>query len=225
MNRFVVIVMTDSRSDSESVVSAVSALGQDKDVEQQAMLDQLASERDYAATAAADYAASRVREEHHRGIGFMKFKEKLDAGETKTVLAHALRLFSVTALQVEAECASYFHIENIRYAEPGSLLPNKVVDFRANSSPVPAAVFSDEGAGGPVFDFECTSADIVVSNTGKKPRTFRARMLGFYKLSDSPVPLTRFASQASAERSSTSAPAGFYSPGPPFDFGPNPFTK
>ena len=219
MNRFVVIVMTDSRSDSDAVVSAVSTLGQDKDAEQQAMFSHLASEREYAVATAAEDAASRVREESRRGIGFVKFKAKLEPGETKTITADRWRAFTVTSLQVEAECTEYFLISDIRYAEPGSLTPNKSVDFRASSSPVPAAVFSDEGAAGPVFEFECASAEIVVTNTSKKPRVFRARMLGFHKLGDpGPVPLRR---PFPPETPPGPPPESFY---PPYGFSP-PFIR
>lgn len=183
MNRFVVIVLSDRREDSDAVVSAVSALGRDKEAEESATIAQLAGEREYAVASAAAQASAQATEQHRRGIGFFKIKDKLDAGETKTITVYRSRAFMATSFQVEAECAGFFTIDEIRYAEPGMGpgIPNKTVDFRGSSNPVPAAVFSDEGSAPPLMAFECTSVAITVSNTSKKPRTFRARMLGFYK--------------------------------------------
>ena len=189
MNRFVVIVLSDRREDSDAVVSAVSALGRDKEAEESMAIAQLAGEREYAVASAAAESAARVREEHRRGIGFFKIKDKLEGGETKTITVYRSRPFTVTSFQVEAECAAYFSIDEIRYAEPAVgpgmgvvPIPNKAVDFRGSSNSVPAAVFSDEGSAPPLMEFECTSVAITVSNTSKKPRTFRARMLGFHKI-------------------------------------------
>jgi hypothetical protein len=177
MNRFTIIVMTDSREDSDAVVHAVSALGRDKDAEQEAAIAQMAGEREYAVQA----AMLREREELRRRVHVLKLGPvTIDGGETRTVTAESRFPFSAACLKISGETAHHFVISDLRFVAPGDLgghgLP---YDFRASGAPIPAVTFSDDAALSLALDVECRAASIAVTNTSKKKHIFRAQIVGF----------------------------------------------
>lgn len=176
MNRFTIIVMTDSREDSDAVVSAVSALSRDKEAEAEAAIAQAVGQQQYVAEATAAHERAEMRKRFH----MLKIHAALEPGETKAVKAPSRFPFHAAQLRVAGESAHHFAVDEIRYARPEDLDQcTRRVDFKASAGSVPAAAFSDDAPTTLDLDTPCSAIEIVVHNVSKKRRTFRAYVFGF----------------------------------------------
>lgn len=176
MNRFTIIVMTDSREDSDAVVSAVSGLSRDKEAEAEAAIAQAVGQQQYIAEATAAHERAEMRKRFH----VLKIRESFEPNETKVVKAPSRFPFHAAQLRVAGECAHHFVIDEIRYARPEDLGQcGRRVDFKASSNPVPAVAFSDDAPTTLDLDTPCSAIEIVAHNVSKKRRTFQAYVFGF----------------------------------------------
>ena len=184
MNRFTVIVMSDSREDADSVVHAVSALSRDKEAENEQVIAQLAGEREYAAQA----AAAGERESIRRSISIVKIEGLVEPGETKTIKGYSRQVFAAAGFRVTGKNAHHFSIEEIRYGKLGDFTCPHRVDFKASSAGVPAAAFAEGNSTGLSLNFDCAALEIEVTNASKRPRTFHAYVFGFIIATPPPPP-------------------------------------
>jgi hypothetical protein len=173
MNRFTVIVMTDSRDDSDAVVHAVSALGADKEAEQREELEQVIADRDrmVASAVAAERSALRKR------VYSLKLGPvRIAPNETKAIKVESRFPFHATCLKVFAsKSIRYFYITDLSFVRADDLTSR---EESVISNAVPAAVFSDEAMSFDI-DAEVRAVKLSVSNDGKKPHVFRAYLIGF----------------------------------------------
>lgn len=188
MNRFTIIVMTDSRDDNDAVVQAVSALGADKDAEQQAAIAHFAADRERAVAVAVEAERVAMRKcVHSLKLGPVK----VAPGETKTIRVESRFPFHAACLKIAAENVHRFIVNDLSFVGAADL-QSREASYNASANPVPAALFSDEGTAVLDIDIECRAAKISVSNIGKKPHTFRGQIVGFR--SDATVPRDHVAS-------------------------------
>jgi len=200
MNRFTVIVMTDSREDNDAVVHAVSALGADKEAEHEAAIAQLASDRDHAVAVAVESERIAMRKRIH---ALKLGPVKVGPGETKNIRVESRFPFHAACLKIAAENIHRFVVGDLSFVKASDLL-GREDSYKASNNPVPAAMFSDEGTAVLDLDVECRAAKISVTNIGKKPHVFRAQIVGFR--SDGAVPRAAERSWYTDQPGTTSVP-------------------
>jgi hypothetical protein len=206
MNRFTIIVMTDSRDDNDAVVQAVSALGADKDAEQQAAIAHFAADRDRAVAEAVESERVSMRKRvHSLKLGPVK----VGPGEMKNIRVESRFPFHAACLKISAENVHRFCVNDLSFVK-ASDLTGREDSYKASNNPVPAALFSDEGTAILDLDVECRAVKISISNIGKKAHTFRGQIVGFR--SDATVPRDQVASYSghpAAEAYPERSPSGF----------------
>lgn len=206
MNRFTIIVMTDSRDDNDAVVQAVSALGADKDAEQQAAIAHFAADRERAVAEAVEAERVSMRKRvHSLKLGPVK----VGPNETKHIRVESRFPFHAACLKISAENVHRFIVNDLSFVNVADL-QSREASYNASANPVPAALFSDEGTAVLDIDVECRAAKISVTNIGKKAHTFRGQIVGFR--SDATVPRDQVASYSghpAAEAYPERSPSGF----------------